>query len=266
MTPAIQAKEAFSLHLLMAQEDFPALEQHWEGKPINKVAIGDLLALGHWVALEELNSFEELSQDLEWISKQAIAHDQYIRQVATHVTVLPFKLGSFFSSEALLLQRLQPHESGFMQQIRALRGKQEWSVKLYGRQELLSDMAGDEELAQLEAEMHQASAGKAFLLRKKWKQLQAEKQEQYAEARLQRFYEQLQGQCLDLQVQKILSQKVTQKDESMLFNTAVLIAESSLDDWDRWVGEQQEHWNSLGIELAVSGPWPPYHFTKSLQA
>lgn len=259
-------RTAFGLHLLILATDITSAHEEWNF-PLQAVELGQLVAVGRWFSAEELKALEAMSDNLEWISKQAIAHDQVIKSVAKYGAVLPFKLGSLFSSEEVLRQKLEQHQEAFVAQLKQLKGKQEWSVKLYGDyQDLAAGQGVNEELESLKKLIAQSSPGRAFLLKKKAAKQESQAKLKQAEEAINGFCQELNHYALKLETKDAISKKITEREEDMLLNTAVLIDRDTLPQWESWLQKQRKHWQDRNIELAVSGPWPPYHFTQNVMA
>jgi len=225
-----------------------------------------MIAVGRWISVDQPNGWQELAKDFSWLSEQAIAHDQLIKAVAKINTVIPFKIGSFFSSQELLVESLAPHEAHFLNQLEQLQGQEEWSVKLYADPKALHlpETANSSIYTDLEKELEQASEGKAFLLRKKIQKLKAQDQSQSLAQYIELLCAGLEKYSSSLVITPSLSPELTGKAKKMLLNTALLIPQGH-QAFSEYLQSEQEKWKQWGIELAVSGPWPPYHFTQSPQ-
>ncbi len=65
----------------------------------------------------------------------------------------------------------------------------------------------------------------------------------------------------EAKLNKTLPQKLTGKNKEMILNTAFLIEKEKVAHFCKQVKKIIEKYKSMGIEIELSGPWPPYSFT-----
>jgi hypothetical protein len=158
-------------------------------------------------------------------------------------TVLPFRFGTVFDTDEALRQAVRTNRKAFGQSVERLRGKAEMHIKLVVRDgslreamtdTLLPDTVGREYLAQLRVKA-------------------SRDRERQTKAR-----------ALSVQVHKLfnpLEEEISCKKvdaEGMLIDIAHLIDSKSIEKYQNRYSTAAKQLKNC--EVAISGPWPPYHF------
>jgi hypothetical protein len=63
---------------------------------------------------------------------------------------------------------------------------------------------------------------------------------------------------------RLQSQDVTGRDEEMFFHGALLVPDASATVLQGITNEWNTRHESQGLQIELSGPWPPYHFAPVL--
>ncbi|MEW9668981.1 GvpL/GvpF family gas vesicle protein [Ammoniphilus sp. 3BR4] len=66
----------------------------------------------------------------------------------------------------------------------------------------------------------------------------------------------------DSMKRKNWGKEVTQRKDDMLFNCDYLVDRSHVEAFLACIGEYERSYKDLGWNFQVTGPWPPYHFSK----
>ena len=189
------------------------------------------------VVVSEYESKGELDQ------KAILEHARVVSTCFRTATVLPFRFGTVFETDDALRHAVRANRKAFTQSVERLRGKSEMHLKLVVR--------GDQgQSATLEVELP-ATVGGEYLA--KLREKAARDRERQTKAR-----------ALSTQVHKLfnpLEEEVSCKkvdSNGMLIDIAHLIdSKSVLKYQNRYSTASKQLKN---CELAISGPWPPYHF------
>jgi len=110
------------------------------------------------------------SNDMDWIGAVATTHYATCEQIFQHSDgFLPFRLCTVFSSPATVLELLKARQSEIEREFERLKGKAEFGLKVWGRNEWLTKVAltQDPKLREMQAQIEQGS-GKAFFAQKKF--------------------------------------------------------------------------------------------------
>jgi gas vesicle protein GvpL/GvpF len=199
--------------------------------------------------------------DLEWLGAIGYRHQAVMAELMKSTAIIPLRAFTMFSSETTLRDYLLSNREPLLKMLERLDGKREFTLRIELDPQRWSDaLAGRvESLRALSAEIEAASAGKAFLLRKKFDD---EKKRASREAE-----QQLVGEIENAVAEKLACDVVSEsrvERDGAFPQINVLIdrdEESRLQELhlalaDRYAGE--------GVTLAITGPWPPYSFTTNV--
>jgi hypothetical protein len=179
----------------------------------------------------------------ELSEKSVLEHARVVSVCFRQGTVLPFRFGTVFDTDDALRQAVRTNRKAFGQSVERLRGKAEMHIKLVVRDgslreamtdTLLPDTVGREYLAQLRVKA-------------------SRDRERQTKAR-----------ALSVQVHKLfnpLEEEISCKKvdaEGMLIDIAHLIDSKSIEKYQNRYSTAAKQLKNC--EVAISGPWPPYHF------
>jgi hypothetical protein len=180
------------------------------------------------------------------LSQQAVLdHARVVSDCFRSGTVLPFRFGTIFDSDDALRRAVRANRRTLVDSVMRLRGKSEMHLKLVIRDESLRDKGTDTALPNV--------VGSEYLLRLRAKA--ARQRERQSKAR-----------AISVQVHKLLNpleQEVSCKTDrsGLLIDIAHLIDSGTVQKYqNRCTAATRQ---LKGCEIVVSGPWPPYHFTRS---
>jgi len=197
------------------------------------------------------------ASDLEWLGAVGYRHQNVIVELMKSTAVVPLRAFTMFSSESTLREYLVQNRDVLTKLLERLDGKHEWTLRVeFDPQRWSEALTGHvESLRALSAEIESASAGKAFLLRKK---LDEERKLASREAEQQVV--------ADIEREVIAKLACDTLAESRLERDGAFPQINVLIDRDEESRLQELHaalndrYASDGVTLAMSGPWPPYTF------
>jgi len=190
------------------------------------------------------------------------AHEVVIDTLMRGTTVVPFKFGTILKDEKAALTMLQDDEDKFKKLLSKFTGKAEWGLKVYAdNQEFIQHIAQIEpKFKDLAEQREKLSKGTAYLLGRKME----EELKDTVVARLARvteaIFQELGKDAYEAKLNKTLPQKLTGKKKEMILNTVYLVEREKVARFCRQGKRVQEKYESMGLDLEVSGPWPPYSF------
>ena len=175
--------------------------------------------------------------------KHVLEHAHVVSVCFRSGTVLPFRFGTIFDTDEALRQAVRGNRRAFGQSVERLRGKAEMHIKLLVRDGSLREAMVDVQLPD--------TVGGEYL--SKLREKASKDRERQTKAR-----------ALSVQVHKLfnpLEEEVSCKKvapEGMLIDIAHLIDSKSIEKYqNRYTTAAKQLKN---CEVAISGPWPPYHF------
>jgi hypothetical protein len=175
--------------------------------------------------------------------KAAIDHARVVSGCFRNSTVLPFRFGTIFETDDALRQAVRVNRRTFGQSVEKLRGKSEMHIKLTVTDGSLREAMIDVVLPD--------TVGGDYLSKLRVKA--SRERERQTKAR-----------ALSVQVHKLfnpLEEEVSCKKvapEGMLIDIAHLIDSKSVEKYQNRYSTAAKQLKNC--EVAISGPWPPYHF------
>lgn len=200
--------------------------------------------------------------DIEWVERATREHLSVISRLAEKHTVVPFKFGTIFHTKNNILKFIDNHDTSIKGNLANLKGREEWSFKLYSfADQLESKITGtSEELKALDAEIGRSSPGKAFMLKKKRKELLARETDSLLRSFGQKCYEQMLNDSFRVKINPVLPRELTERHDDMVLNLACLIDKERVDAMLKKLEALQQEGKKAGFSPEASGPWPPFGF------
>jgi hypothetical protein len=175
--------------------------------------------------------------------KHVLEHARVVSVCFRTGTVLPFRFGTIFDSDDALRQAVRTNRRTFGQSVEKLRGKAEMHLKVLVKGDSLRRVLAEVQLPD--------TVGGDYLMKLKEKASQDRERQTKARA-------------LSVQVHKMfnpLEEEVSCKrvaSDGMLIDIAHLIDSKSVEKYQNRYSSAAKQLKNC--ELAISGPWPPYHF------
>lgn len=204
-------------------------------------------------------------ENKQWLKENVLAHEQMVEEVMRRAPpIVPFKFGTIFRSRGNLTAMLKDQYSRFNLLLKRFRGRQEWGVKLFSHTALLTHAIkrADPELMQITQKMKGQPSGKKYFFEKEFEAQLKEKVEASQHARADDLVRQLSPlyeQCIHNQV---LPQALTGREDEMILNVAVLVKEKREAAVRQCIALWDRSHRKEGLLAELTGPWPPYNFTK----
>jgi hypothetical protein len=175
--------------------------------------------------------------------KNVLEHARVVSVCFRAGTVLPFRFGTIFDSDDALRQAVRANRRAFGVSVAKLRGKSEMHIKLIVRDGSLREAMTEIQLPD--------TVGGEYL--SKLREKASRDRERQTKAR-----------ALSVQVHKLfnpLEEEISCKKvaaDGMLIDIAHLIDSKSVEKYQNRYNTAAKQLKNC--ELAISGPWPPYHF------
>jgi hypothetical protein len=198
--------------------------------------------------------------DLEWLGAIGYRHQEVVSDLMKRTAIVPLRAFTMFSSEEALRAYLSANAEMLAASLQRLDGKQEWTLRIEldaaKWSEALATRVGP--LRELLAQIASAPPGKAFLLRKK---LDEEKRRASHAAE-----DELVAEIERVVIERLKSETVAesrQRRDGAFPQINVLINRDEEARLQELQAELMQRYQSEGVNLALSGPWPPYTFATS---
>jgi hypothetical protein len=189
-------------------------------------------------------ALQQEMQDIETISRHALAHASVIEFFFRRAPVIPLKLFTLFSSD----ERARDHVHGRLRALRrlfaALRGHEEWGVRV---------VAGEAEAESARA----AASGRDYLRVKKRLHDQSVVPSRAAVRTANGAIRSLGRLAVRTRLEKF---PPPGRGRPYATAASFLVKASASRTWKAHASRLEAELAAQGHRLDVSGPWPPYHF------
>ncbi len=188
-----------------------------------------------------VSEFERDGNALE--EKHVLEHARVVSVCFRTGTVLPFRFGTLFDSDEALRQSVRANRRAFGLSVAKLKGKSEMHLKVMVQGGSLRNAMIDVELPD--------TVGGEYLI--KLREKASKDRERQTKAR-----------ALSVQVHKLfnpLEEEISCKrmnSDGMVIDIAHLIDSKSVEKYQNRYSNAAKQLKNC--QLAISGPWPPYHF------
>jgi len=249
----------------VALEGLTAMEAE---RPVRLLPAGKLQAavsdVGEDFAEASLNT---RVRDLEWLSPRAVRHHDVIDRLYQQCPeLLPLTFGAIFHSEASLRERLLAQERELSGRLDALRGKQEWDLRLSRDEETFREkLSGHSEaLRQLETDMAGKPPGTRFLLERKAQNLAAREAQRVGAEIREEVHATLSTDALDAHKDPLLTPAESPRTRLEL-RSAYLVEAGGAAKLQATAEALAARYADLGYRLELTGPWPAFSFAGGLR-
>lgn len=247
------------VYAIARQPAMPRAEGVGGSMAFGTLTVGRLTAVFSEVPREEFDqsAIDRRSGDLEWLGAIGYRHQDVVADLMRQTSIVPLRAFTLFSSGQALESYLKETAATLEKVLSRLDGKQEWTLRVEFDPEKWSQAIGRraEPMRALESEIAAASAGKAFLLKKKLE----EERKRASKGAEQQVVSEIEKRILE----KLRCEAVAETREQRggaFPQINVLInrdEEAALTELHR---ELADHYDRDGVSVAVTGPWPPYTF------
>jgi hypothetical protein len=202
-------------------------------------------------------ALERNCADVDWMAAQGLRHEQVIAWFVDHASILPSRLLTLFSALPALRERIESDSDRIRETLERFEGLREWDLKVGYDAPRLEEHLGEvsQEIRRLDDEIEQAAPGKAFLLKKKRRDL-ARSEGRAAARRL--AHELLAG--LEPDAAEVARLALTADGAPVVLNAALLIPRERENDALERANSEARRLSRLGIAVWYTGPWAPYRF------
>ena len=183
-------------------------------------------------------------QDVEAISRHALAHASVVEYVFRRAPVIPLKLFTLFSSDETALAQLRTRRARLRRMLTGLRGLEEWGVRIVAG-EVEADgarmLTSGRDYLQAKKRLHAQSVAPPPATVRAVKRALASLEKAAAKARKDIF-------------------PPPGKGRPFVTGASFLVNARRRGAWKTRVGKTTSELAKQGHRLEMSGPWPPYHF------
>lgn len=259
-SPAAMTETAIYLVCIGRQDSVrrgekPGVEEGTKSRVVN-VGAFDALVVDVPTEVFLADDAESRLQDVAWLTPRAERHEQLVREAMEHGTVMPVGFGSVFTSEDALQEALAPHLNEITEFLEDAEGAKEWSLKVWTSRAAAVARAKQQISEQAANDM---AEGAAYLAARRLREEATQLAEQNVLAQADELIEGLDEVLVDA-VERRATQPEDEPDRWLVAHVAMLIDDVDLDSFNARLDQLAAELDQKGIDLELSGPWPPYSF------
>jgi hypothetical protein len=200
---------------------------------------------------------------MAWLERTALAHQAVLdRVLGACEAVVPMRLCTVFTDEAHVREMLGREREVLTEALSRLRGQVEWSVKVLADAAALEAAARERgrAVAGVGAPDAEASPGRAYLARRKFDRVVRDEARALASGAAEEIHARLADRAIAAVVLPPQRRELSGRSGEMLLNGAYLVPRAGAADFGAHVDGLAARWRELGLEVEMTGPWPPYNF------
>ena len=244
----------------------PSAERGLEAGRVRLLELGQVSAVISRVKSDEYGEerLNERLRDLEWVGARGLEHEEVLQGLAAETTVLPLRPFSLHAGADRLRDRLEPEVPRLVAILERLRGRGEWSLRVWRDGARLREALGrhSSRIARMEAEVREASPGRRFLLARKLEQEVAEEVRAVTSRAVKGVFADLgdaaEG-ALALPVPPLDAGRTEGKE--LVLRAAFLVNGEDAEIFRDRATDLEQQWESGELWLELTGPWPAYNFS-----
>lgn len=219
-------------------------------EPVRAVEGGDLAAVVGTVPLADFgqDALRRNLEDLDWLAAKAWAHDAVITAVARSGPVIPVRMTTVYLTHDRVGDLLTGRRAEFHAALARVTGRVELGVRA---------CADTKALVPQEDPVTERS-GTAYLLRRKRALEHRELAHGAAAAAAERIHTLLLRCATDGKRKPVADNRLSERARWTVLNGTYLVDDVRVAEFRALVDELAR--DTAGIELEITGPWPPYSF------
>lgn len=255
-TPFTDEEVLYAFGIIKAnQEDIDLLGM--EDRPCRIVENGNMGMLVCPVPRKEYNeeSLHRYMEDMAWVESHARRHEEILLKTMEGRSVIPLPFCTIFTDEENIKRQLTQNAEVLQEDLQRLENHNEMHVKLFvNRKRLLEKLQED-------LPYSGGQSGGGYFQKRQWEKKIQEEMERLMDDYGESLYQDLNNISAEV---SLLDKAgvVVPEGQHVVFAVHYLMAKECREEWDKKLAEFDEVADPLGFILDVSGPWPPYHFSR----
>ena len=237
-----------------------------DNQPITSITFKDIVAIATQVNPQTFSqqNIDSLSKNIDWLQENALHHHSCIEELNRCFTILPMSFCTIFQTEQKLVILLNQRYEELSGKLHTLKGKEEWNLKVFCKLETAKSIVLEHNpaITELKESLASMPVGKQFLMRKKIELKIGEvlvKEFGNWHAEIQQH---LTGFVVESSLRSNWGKEVTGRADDMIINCDFFVERNRTDEFINAIHEGEKLFSNRGCTFQVTGPWPPYHFSK----
>jgi len=240
------------------KDAFEGMEGISADSDIQFLSCGRMTAIVSQLQDESFSPFAIRStmRDTEWLKEHVAQHAGILAEVKDFMTVIPLRFGCVFSLPEEVKTFIDERESLLLESLDRLNNKSEFGIRVLCNVELLRKRLADD--ASSTESLTGMPAGVASFLQSNQENAE-DSMGDFVSSLSSRIYGDLKRGSSEALRKEILIAESDSGDH-VLLNATFLVAQAKEAQFRSKALSLASEYESQGIQIEVSGPWPPYHF------
>jgi hypothetical protein len=231
--------------------------------PVERVEADGLAALTSRVPLSDFaeEPLRRNLNDFQWLERIARRHEAVLEATLAHTTLVPLRMCTIFADERGVRTMLEAQRDELASVLEALRGREEWAVKVLVDRATLETAARDMDPALAPGVPAGQGSGTAYFGRRRAEQQLRDAADRLTAELAEDVHTRLRARATGAVVNRPQNPRLSGHEGDMVLNAAYLVEQARTEELSALVAELQEHYGALGARLELRGPLPPFNFT-----
>lgn len=235
-------------------------------QPTIPIAFNEIVAIATPVNPQKFSqqNIDSLSKNIDWLQEKALHHHSRIEELYRDFTILPMSFCTIFQSEQKLLTLLKRSYDELSEKLQLLKGKDEWNLKVFCKLESAKHyiLKNNPSITTLKDGLLSMPKGKQFLMRKKI-DLKIEEETVKEIGKWQREVQRFLSSFIEDSILRTnWGKEVTGRADDMILNCDFFVEQNMTESFISATHECEKLFTDRGCSFQLTGPWPPYHFSK----
>jgi hypothetical protein len=192
-------------------------------------------------------------RDIDWVGACAAGHERVVEYVAGRHTVVPAKLFTLFATEQRAVDDARKMQPRLARIAKRIEGCVEWGVRVHVDEHAARAAAR----AQADAHKARAKTGRSFLLMKKAEHDGLGAALRIARREADRAFDALSAASRESVQRPPVTRELAAR---VLLDAVFLVPSQHARGFAAAVRRAEASLSDSGCNVALTGPWPPYHF------
>ncbi len=203
-------------------------------------------------------------KDAEWLKQKAFHHHECISTIHNQFTIFPMTFCTIFQHEDNLIKFLNEQYDELLDKLTVLNNKQEWNIKIYcSTEKSISYVVNhNPAVVNLRENLSEMPKGKQFIMKKKLDQLITSELEKEQSKWWYEIENHIKPYINEARLRRNWGKEITERNDEMIINCDYLIEKKNAEQFLKEIPILEQQYQASGCSFQLSGPWPPYHFSK----
>lgn len=230
-----------------------------DGHSVRLIVEGNISAIVSEVGLDQFGdeTLRANLSDMSWVEHTARQHQRVLDEVIGQCTPIPMRMCTVYTDEAGLRRMLAEDHHALADALRELDARLEWGVKAF-QDGTLADSPGPTSRAPA------ATTGTAYLQTRLAQRNAGAQRQAELEIACDEVHGELCAIAVSCRLNPLQRPEVSGRDAAMVMNGSYLVANESRALFTQRFTALRDESAHRGLELELTGPWPPYNFVPAV--